>query len=203
MLNLATIAWQSRHAICFPFLLLASTALKADTVVFQDVAGTVQASFPGYYVTGCAGNTSKCGGAEGYPYTLASDTIPNTVYIGDPAGYVSDEIVALIKPEGDITSVGFTFEAGLDRTGTPTMCASVGGCNLPYDGSVQTIGDVTYGPGLFPPPANFSTTLEYQHVAVPEPPTLGVATPLTFLILVAAIYKRRAEEGGFDSDRAS
>jgi hypothetical protein len=42
-----------------------------------------------------------------------------------------------------------------------STCASVGGCDLMYNGSVQDIGVITWGPGEYPS-NGFSTTLEFQ-----------------------------------------
>jgi len=96
-----------------------------------------------------------------------ASTIPATAYIGDPTGYVSDEIVTTITTISfGWNRVNFVFTSGLDLTGSPVTCASVGGCAFAYNGSVQDVGVVTWGPGWLPifpwPPYGDSTSLEFQ-----------------------------------------
>jgi len=153
-------------------VLVGASFSKADTVSFEDVGGVGLAILPGYYITlpGCG--VLPGGDCETYPFSLVSDNIPGTLFIGDPAGYVSDEIVTQVVPFSDgFTAVGFKFTAGLDISGPLSTCASVGGCGLIYNGSEQTIGELVWGPGLFQPPSDYgdSTILEFQHVSVPEP----------------------------------
>jgi len=175
-------------------LLMAATRARADIILLQDVAGTAEASFPPYYVAGCT--PVSCGGTEGYPFSpVLSDSIPATVYIGDPAGFVSDKITSSVTPAGtEFTIVEFSLLSGLDLNASPTTCASVGGC-LTYDGLVQTLGTITYGnTGLLP--AEFTTTLEYEHLATPEPATLPFAGGLiTLMLLVVTCRRRRAIVG--------
>ena len=151
--------------------LFAFPHLEADNIIFSDNYGTPTASIPAYYVGTCSG--ASCQASEGYSFTLVSNTIPATTYVGDSVGNVSDEIVATIGPPTscsptpacltEFTSVQFTFTSGLDLTGSPVTCASVGGCDFTYDNTLQTVGAIIYGPGPFGPPApGFSTTLQFQ-----------------------------------------
>jgi hypothetical protein len=189
---------------------LSLPCLKADVVLFQDDSGNAEATIPAYYpIQSCSG--ASCLAIEAYPLTVTSDTIPGmpafnqtssvqgTVYIGDSAGYVSDKIVTELAPpsscspnpscETEITDVTFNFTAGLDLGPTPFTCASVGGCALTSDGSVQDIGEITWGPGIFTPPALYgdTTTLEFQ--SVPEPASW---IPLAVAGLAIILLSRRA-----------
>jgi hypothetical protein len=149
--------------------------MKADSILLTNDYGTGLANIPAYYVGGCISGASTCSGVDGYPYTVGSNTIPSgNIYISDPSGNVSDRISFTLSapsscsptPPGgcgtELTNVQFNFATGLDQTGTPTTCLSVGGCAFIYDGSIQTLGTVTWAPGLFTPSPGFSTTLEYQ-----------------------------------------
>ena len=150
--------------------------LNADVLLLKDFYGTASFTIPAYYVAFCSGN--NCNGTEGYPLTVAGNTIPGTVYIGDPGGYVSDMIVTSFPLGGGCTVGGvhytptqctayfsnlhFDITSGLDLTGTPMTCGSVGGCQYTYDGSVQTLGEITWGPGLLTPVPGTVTTLQFQ-----------------------------------------
>ncbi|MGD0297805.1 MAG: hypothetical protein ABSE86_11870 [Bryobacteraceae bacterium] len=144
--------------------------LNADTILFTDNYGTATETVPAYYVAGCQGGS--CNGSEGYAFTVATNTIPATAYIGDPGGNVSDKIVTSVGPPlsctpspaclGEFTVVQFAFTSGLDLMGSPFTCASVGGCIFSYNNSVQNLGTITWGPGLFPPSNGFSTTFQFQ-----------------------------------------
>jgi len=88
-------------------------------------------------------DVGACGSATGL--MAGAGTIPATVYIGDPAGYVSDEIATTITPEEGpaglvITFIEFTFTFGMDLRGSPFTCATVGGCDFTYNGSIQDVG---------------------------------------------------------------
>ena len=133
--------------------------VQADTVLFTDKYGTASENVPAYYIASC--NGASCSGADGYPFTVASNTIPATAYIGDPEGYVSDKIVTTVT-SSNISNVQFTFTAGLDLTGSRVTCASVGGCAFRYSGSIQTLGVITWGPGLYTPTPGSSTTFQFQ-----------------------------------------
>jgi hypothetical protein len=163
----------SRRVLFFWTLGLVSLAvhtLNADTVRFTDNYGTASASVPAYYVPFCGGGS--CTVVDSYPLTVAADTIAPIIYIGNHSGYVSDKIVALVGPPANctpapacfsqITAVNFTLTSGLDLTGSPFTCVSVGGCSFTYDGSVQDMGSITWGPGLFSPTPGFSTDLLFQ-----------------------------------------
>jgi hypothetical protein len=154
--------------------LLMAPHLRADTVLFTDTTGVASETIPAYYFdfSNCS---PSCQPFEGYPYTAVSNTIPATVYVGDPTGYVSDKITTTLSPPGPdtwscngrnpcpgVTGVNFSFTPGLDLTGSPITCASIGGCVLAYDGSLQDLGAITWGPGLFSPGAGYATTLEFQ-----------------------------------------
>jgi len=196
-------------------LALIASHLNADAVLLSDNYGSGSIASPPYYISlgsGSCNEYSAPGGGsitnEGYyevvdcsggtmyaeePYFnlnfpaggLLSDTIPATVYVGDPDGYVSDEIITTATPEdgGIITAVTFTFAFSLDLTGSPFTCASVGGCNLTYNGAIQDVGEITWANG--PEGVNAlnqsSTTLEFQDNA-PEPGTF----PTTALGLALA-----------------
>jgi hypothetical protein len=147
--------------------------MHGDVITFTNNYGTALGTIPAYYpIQDCVGNS--CTAIQTYPLTVASNTIPGAVYISDPSGNVSDSIVSTIQPLttctpqpsclGLYTQTMFVFTSGLDMTGSPETCASVGGCAFVYSGSVQTIGTITWGPGLFIPPALYgdTTTLEYQ-----------------------------------------
>lgn len=154
--------------------LFSAARAQADTILIINDYGTGQVTIPAYYVGGCVGN--QCSGVDGYPYSIASNTIPNTTYIGDPSGNVSDMITFSAAPpapgtctpapacNNEFTDVNFQSVSGLDMTGTPEACASVGGCAFIYNGSVQTVGTLTYGPpGYFGNPApGTDTVIEYQ-----------------------------------------
>ncbi len=156
--------------------------LKADTIQFTDNYGTASETVPAYYVAGCSGG--ECSGVDIYLYTVASSTIPATVYIGNPDGYVSDTITTTTGPPGCpvgdpclATALHFVFLSGLDLTGSPVRCASVGGCNFTYDNSVQDVGTIIWGPGDFTPPDGYSTTFQFQSLTG----TLLTASLINFL----------------------
>jgi hypothetical protein len=149
--------------------------MKADSILLTNDYGIGLANIPAYYVGGCISGASTCSGVDGYPYTVGSNTIPSgNIYISDPSGNVSDRIsfttsapssCSPTPPGGcgsQFTDVQFSYATGLDMTGTPTTCLSVGGCAFIYNGSIQTLGTVTWAPGYFTPSPGFSTTLEYQ-----------------------------------------
>lgn len=180
-------------SVCF-FLLVGAGAAHADFVLFQDIGGTgVVTTPPEYPIQGC--NSTQCEADEPYPYTVVTNTIPATIYIGDGSGDVSDEIVASVMPYSanptEVTIVDFTFYFGLDL-GTPESCASVaGGCTVTRDGSVQDLGTITWGPGFFTPTDGFSTTLEYQYVPTPEPSMLLVVGALFSMMLIVIARRNR------------
>lgn len=191
----AVARWLNRATLSIGlFLLVGATAVRADVVLFQDIGGTGAESVPAYYpIQGC--NSTDCV-ALGEPYqsTVASNTIPDTIYIGDSLGNVSDKIVASATPYSlnptQITIVDFTFYFGLDVGSTET-CASVGGCNITHDGTVQDLGTITWGPGFFEIPPIATTTLEYQYVATPEPSMLLVVGALFSMMLIVIARRNR------------
>jgi hypothetical protein len=159
---------------------------------FYTVYGSSVITYAGYYPVAVCGSGVTQVATEGYLFSLAdaTNTIPaGTVYVGDALGYVSDEIVATFPaasgcglPDGTVTSdpaqcalyvtfVQFSFTFGLDLTGSPVTCASVGGCHFTYNGAVQTVGVITWGSSAYfggTPPGN-TTTLLFQGVSsVPE-----------------------------------
>ncbi len=173
--------------------------LKADAVLLTDNYGVGTISSPPYYVGGpgtyysisapspvttlpyyelliCSG--APCGTGNGIPSSIATDSIPATVYVGNPHGYVSDKLITSTTPMQFYDSSGapllvgvaldFIFTFGLDLTGPPLPCASVGGCAFTYDASVQTVGTLTWASGG-------STTLLFQY-NTPEPGTLLTCT---------------------------
>jgi hypothetical protein len=186
----AVTRWPSRAVLSIGlFVFVGATAARADVVLFQDIGGTGAETVPAYYpIQGC--NSTDCV-ALGEPYqsTVTTNTIPDTIYIGDPLGNVSDKIVASeTLHAGPTTIVDFTLFFGLDLA-SPETCASVGGCNITYDGAVQTLGTITWGPGFFEVPPIATTTLEYQYVATPEPATLLVVAAL-FLMMLTVVARR-------------
>jgi hypothetical protein len=173
------------RSITLPLLVLCvfvAPHLKADTVLFTDSNGTASETIPAYYVGFCS--NGSCSAGDGYPFLVATDTIPATVYIGDSRGLVSDEIVTTF-PENSctlgagplspaqcakyFTDANFVFTSGLDLSGSPSTCASVGGCLFTSNGLIQDVGAITWSPGFEVPTAGFTTTLEFQNV--PEPST--------------------------------
>jgi len=145
-----------------------------DTILFTDTHGVGSETIPPYYIdlSRCSPN---CAPFDAYPYSVVGDTIPGTVYIGDRSGYVSDKIVTTFPTDGTctnagvpvscvgyITAVQFLFSSGLDLS-SPYTCASVGGCDFIYDGSIQTVGQIDWGPGAFP--GSYATTLQFQSQA--------------------------------------
>ena len=135
--------------------LFSAARAQADTILIINDYGTGQVTIPAYYVGGCVGN--QCSGVDGYPYSIASNTLPqNHVTPATPAGNVSDMITFSAAPpapgtctpapacNNEFTDVNFQSVSGLDMTGTPEACASVGGCAFIYNGSVQTVGTLTY-----------------------------------------------------------
>ncbi len=179
-------------ALSFGFLLfVGTTTARADVVLFQDIGGTGAETVPAYYpIVGC--NSTDCV-ALGEPYqsTVTTNTIPDTIYIGDPSGNVSDEIVASETPHaGPTTIVDFTFYFGLDLS-SPETCASVGGCDITHNGTVQTLGTITWGPGFFEIPPIPTTTLEYQYVPTPEPSMLLVVGALFLMMLIVIARRHR------------
>ena len=171
--------------------------LKAgDIVLFTDNNGAASDTVPPAYVVFCSG--ASCSGGDLYPYTVVSETIPATVYIGDPAGYVSDEIVTTVAPinVAGFTEVQFAFTAGLDLTGALVTCASVGGCDFNYNGSVQDVGLITWGAGVLTPPSGYSTTLEFQSLTgttVPEPSVPALLSIGLAIVGVLRLAKRCRE----------
>jgi MYXO-CTERM domain-containing protein len=165
---------------------LVAPHLKADVVRLSDNYGLGSMTMPAYYFSfggpesyyysvsadyyAMVCGSEPCAALEGYPDSVAANTIPGTVFIGNPGGYVSDEIATTISGT-DFVWVRFDFTFGLDLTGSPFTCASVGGCALTYNGSVQDVGVITYGPGMFGPPVDgFATTLQFQYgPSTPEP----------------------------------
>jgi hypothetical protein len=138
---------------------------------------------------------------------VASTVVPPTIYIGDPSGNVSDEITTSVMPPTgcDLTTlppgstcaqyflvqnIQFTF--GLDRTGPPISCLSVAGGCISYNGLVQDVGTVVYGPEpaplmMFAPSSNL--TLDFQYT--PEP---GLFAPLALgLVLTGFAVRKRAK----------
>lgn len=179
---------------CLVAALFAAHWLKAgDLVLFQDFAGTGVVNSPAYYVGFCDQGLKVCGAIDGYPYTVAANTIPVVaIYVGDPGGDVSDKILASALP--DVTGfsvVRFEMDFGLDLGGPPVTCASVGGCAFIYDGSVETLGVITWGPGNLTPPAGDTTTLEFQFIA-PEPGTFSLLGGA--LLGLAGMRRRRGRQ---------
>jgi PEP-CTERM motif len=181
-------------SVCTLIFVSSSPLLKAnDFVLFQDFGGfSALSTQPGYYVGGCL---ATCQTEEGYAFDVQTNTIPpGNIYIGDAAGNVSDKLWATVTPVTDtngdpgFTQVVFFMDFGLDH-GSPTSCASVGGCAFTADGSVDTLGVITWTDGFFPVgPGGFTTTWEFQFVA-PEPGTfflLGGA-----LAGIAGLRRRR------------
>lgn len=173
--------------LAFACAALVAPRLKADAVLVTDDYGSGSIILPGYYVptgTGlCQPETPLGGGlfemtcnggtifaSQGYECGIVADTLPATVYVGDPGGNVSDAIVTTITSvnSGLIDVVEFAFTFGLDLTSSPLTCASVGGCDLTYNGSIQNVGVITWGTfGITP-----STTLQFQNTT-PEPSTFS------------------------------
>jgi len=186
-------SWSNRAALFTGlFLLVGASAARADFVLFQDIGGTGAVTTPPEYpIQGC--NATSCTAEEPYAYTVVTNTLPDTIYIGDGSGDVSDEIVASVAPYAQnptqITVVDFTLDFGLDL-GSPETCASVGGCAITRDGTVQDLGTITWGPGFFTPEPGFTTTLEYQYVPTPEPSLLLVVGAL-FVMMIAVVARRR------------
>ncbi|HTC37159.1 MAG TPA: hypothetical protein VK724_27510 [Bryobacteraceae bacterium] len=183
------------------FLWAGATAARADVVLFQDIGGTGAVTTPAEYpIQGCG--LTQCEAEEPYPYTFTANTIPDITYIGDGSGDVSDEIVASVTPYSlnptEVTVVDFTFYFGLDLV-TPETCASVGGCAITRNGSIQGLGTITYGPGFFTPPDGFTTTLEYQYVPTPEPSQLLVVGAL-FSMMLMVIARRNGKSRVTGSD---
>jgi hypothetical protein len=174
--------------------------LKADIVLFTDNYGVGSETIPGYYFdfSGClpgqpgapTSPNGSCQPFEGYADTVTADTILATVFIGDPAGIVSDEIATTLSPPGPFTGscviggivtdpcpgfteVSFVFSYGLDLMGSPFTCASVGGCDLTYNGSIQDVGVITWSDAGFIDYG--TTTLQFQYIT-PEPSTLFTLT---------------------------
>jgi hypothetical protein len=177
--------------------------LKADVVLFTDNHGTGLEVIPPYYID-LSGCMPLCQPGDTYPFTVVTNTIPATVYIGDPNGYVSDEITSMLRPPiacsgvpgpcGDFfTGADFVFSYGLDLRGSPFTCASVGGCDFTYNGAVQDVGVITWGPGLETPPIGYTTTLQFQHDAqssTPEPSS-PVLLMLGLLSVASMMYRRK------------
>jgi MYXO-CTERM domain-containing protein len=190
-----------RYARCVALLAITlalpgAPALKADSVLLTDNYGSGLLAAPPYYVGGSAGSCysytvpggpeisaagyyevldcsgGTVGAGDGYPYSVGGDTIPGTVFVGDPGGYISDEITTTVSAGEFFSSVEFTFSFGLDLTGSPATCDSVGGCNLAYDGSIQDLGTITWGPGWFNPAGGATTALRFQYNS-PEPASLS------------------------------
>jgi hypothetical protein len=137
---------------------------------------------------------------------VASTVVPSKIYIGDPSGNISDEIATSVMPPTScdlstlpagstcaqyflVQNIQFTF--GLDRTGPPTSCSTVvGGC-LAYNGLIQDVGTVVYGPEpepltIFAPSSNL--TLDFRYT--PEP---GLFAPLALgLVLTGFAVRKKA-----------
>jgi hypothetical protein len=137
---------------------------------------------------------------------VASTVVPATIYIGDPSGNVSDEIATSVMaptgcdlstlPSGStcaeyflVQSINFTF--GLDRTGPPISCLSVGGC-ISYNGLIQDVGTIAYGAEpdpltIFAPSSNL--TLDFQYT--PEP-SLFAPLALGLVVLTGLVVRKKA-----------
>jgi hypothetical protein len=174
--------------LVFLLTLILVPQLDADAVLLSDNYGAGSISSPPYYVVGPGWSylvsgpssispvtdyysvtvcTAPCEATEAYG-PMVTNTIPATVYVGDPWGYVSDKIGTIANYQSPFTVVHFDFTFGLNLTGSPLTCASVGGCAFTYDGSIQDVGAITWDGGG-------STTLQFQY-NTPEPSTFSALT---------------------------
>lgn len=161
------------------FVTWAAQFAKADTILFQDVSGQAVGSstFAGDLFF-CA--SDHCNGIEtghGPGDVLLTFGIASTIYMADQAGFISEKLVTTTNTQNTITNVDYSFDSGLDL-GNPTTCASVGGCQFTTNGTVQTLGTLTWSD---------DSTDKIQFQAVPEPSTL---TLLSAGLLAGVLSKR-------------
>ncbi|MGA3190384.1 MAG: hypothetical protein ABSF22_25040 [Bryobacteraceae bacterium] len=133
---------------------------------------------------------------------LATTPVVAPIYIGDPSGKVSDEIVTSFSaptscdlsslPPGStcpeyflVQNITYTF--GLDLTGPPVSCSSVGGC-IPYTGLLQDVGTVVYGAEPSPLTIFAPSTLTLDFQRTPEP---NLIVPLAIGLGLAGLVVRR------------
>jgi hypothetical protein len=161
--------------------LLAGPA-KADTITFKDYTGVVSGAttFGGDF--SCGPTTGVCEVLQTGLFSSTATTswintpIASPIYIGDGAGDVSAELQTVINgapttPPGSgyAINIQYYLTGGLDLS-SPFTCASVGGCQITQDGTVQFLGQTTFNPTTvygsvvqFPP-----SIVDFQYVA-PEP----------------------------------
>ena len=160
------------------FSLLSVVSARADVVGFVDAIGTPTAAstFGGDFIF-CG--SSPCsvlvtGHADFVSVTslVTSFSISPTIYIGDGNGIVIDRLVSTVSvlpflppSPGSVTNLGLVLSTALEL-GSPFTCASVGGCQFTADGSVQTLGTVSWTYGA-------DTEVTFQAVG-PEPATVGL-----------------------------
>ncbi len=145
-----------KTALCTAALAAVSifgAAAKAETIAFTDTGGVPNATstFDGDVVLPCT--KTSCDVKVGHPPSESVTSVPpSPLYISDKHGNVIDELTTSTAFTG---FVDFTFSV----VAPGTTCASVGGCQITADGTIQTIGSI----GLSGVEA---TTITYQQVSV-------------------------------------
>ncbi len=175
------------------FLALTATALligtaRADTISFEDYYGTVSGTttFGGDF--DCLPTTGTCEVLQtglfspGATSSWINTPIAPLIYIGDEDGYVSAKLVTVIDPEpttppgsGFVINISYFLTGGLDLA-SPFTCASVGGCQVTRDGTVQVLGETTFNEtiGYGGAPLDFPPSeVDYQY-HTPEPASMGL-----------------------------
>jgi hypothetical protein len=178
--------------------MLAAQPAKADIFLFSDITDVVTITssgtrlfdfcpggptcspsfLAGEYAFGYISGPAVDPGLPPEQVVDSSFTLGVTIWIADSSGaFVSDRLAT--NNFGDV--VGLDFLSDADNSGTsPTLCADVGGCQLIEDGTIQTIGTVTWTDGTV-------DTIQIQSDVnkVPEPSTI-----LLLLTGIACIQTR-------------
>jgi PEP-CTERM motif len=171
-------------------LLLTVASARADTILFQDAGGLAGATttFAGDFIfcfpfTGQHCDVIETGHGPGD--SIVTFGIASVTYIGNLAGIVTDQLTATPDVQGPITSIDYSFDAGLASNGT--TCASVGGCQFTADGTVQILGTITWADAGM---GGLMDTIEFQ--AVPEPGSVSFVG--LGLVGLAAAFLRRFKQ---------
>ena len=167
-------------------LLLTVASARADTILFQDAGGLAGATttFAGDIIFCVPFAGQHCDVLEtghGPGDSIVTFGIASVTYIGNLAGIVTDQLTATPDVQGSLTSLDYSFDAGLGPNGT--TCASVGGCQFTADGTVQILGTITWAHGGF-------DTIEFQ--AVPEPGSVSFVG--LGLVGLAGAFRRRFKQ---------